>query len=67
MTERAGRAYDITHTEIKKDDFDGVVTVSEEGLIHEVINGLYRRKVWVQLMSTLTLLLIPGRTANELI
>lgn len=67
MTERAGHAYDIAHTEIKKGDYDGVVTVSGDGLIHEVINGLYRRKDWMQLMSTLTLGFIPGGTANGLV
>ena len=43
-TERAGHAYDIVNKELKHDDYDGVVTVSGDGLIHEVVNGLYRRE-----------------------
>lgn len=42
-TQRAGHAYDIVHLELKQDDYDGIVTVSGDGLIHEVVNGLYRR------------------------
>lgn len=44
MTERAGHAYDIVHQDLKPGDYDGIVTVSGDGLIHEVVNGLYRRK-----------------------
>ncbi len=47
MTERAGHAYDIVNQELKIGDFDGVVTVSGDGLIHEVVNGLYRRSDWL--------------------
>jgi sphingosine kinase len=43
MTERAGHAYDMVHHEIKPGDYDGIITVSGDGLIHEVVNGLYRR------------------------
>ena len=43
MTERAGHAYDIVNKELKIGDYDGIVTVSGDGLIHEVVNGLYRR------------------------
>jgi sphingosine kinase len=67
MTERAGHAYDIVHNEINKGDYDGIVTVSGDGLIHEVVNGLYRRKDWIQLMSTLAVGFIPGGTANGLV
>lgn len=44
ITERAGHAYDIVHREIQPGDYDGIATVSGDGLIHEVVNGLYRRK-----------------------
>lgn len=43
------------------------MTVSGDGLIHEVVNGLYRRPDWMQLMSKLTLGFIPGGTANGLV
>lgn len=47
MTERAGHAYDMAYSEIKQGDYDGIVTVSGDGLIHEVVNGLYRRSDWL--------------------
>lgn len=43
FTERAGHAYDIVNHELRPKDYDGIVTVSGDGLIHEVVNGLYRR------------------------
>jgi sphingosine kinase len=44
MTERAGHAYDIVNQDLKPGDYDGIATVSGDGLIHEVVNGLYRRQ-----------------------
>jgi sphingosine kinase len=67
MTERAGHAYDIVNQEIKQGDYDGIVTVSGDGLIHEVVNGLYRRADWLQLMSSMALGFIPGGSANGLV
>ncbi|CDW91094.1 UNKNOWN [Stylonychia lemnae] len=67
MTERAGHAYDMVNLEIKQGDYDGIVTVSGDGLIHEVVNGLYRRQDRLQLMSTLSLGFIPGGSANGLV
>jgi sphingosine kinase len=43
-TERAGQAYDIVSHEINPGDYDGIITVSGDGLIHEVVNGIYRRQ-----------------------
>lgn len=40
--------------------------MSGDGLIHEVVNGLYRRNDWLQIMATLTLGFIPGGSANGL-
>lgn len=67
LTERAGHAYDIVHEDLKLGDYDGVVTVSGDGLIHEVVNGLYRRQDWLQLMSTMSIGFIPGGSANGLV
>ena len=66
-TERANHAYEIVHNDIKQGDYDGIVTVSGDGLIHEVVNGLYRRNDWLQLMSSLSLGFIPGGSANGLV
>jgi diacylglycerol kinase family enzyme len=43
FTERAGHAYEIVNQEIRPNDYDGIITVSGDGLIHEVVNGIYRR------------------------
>lgn len=41
--------------------------MSGDGLIHEVVNGLYRRADWLQLMSSMALGFIPGGSANGLV
>jgi sphingosine kinase len=46
-TQRANHAYEIVQNEIKQGDYDGIVTVSGDGLIHEVVNGLFRRNDWL--------------------
>lgn len=43
-TERAGHAYDIVSQELRPGDYDAIITVSGDGLIHEVVNGIYRRQ-----------------------
>jgi diacylglycerol kinase family enzyme len=40
--------------------------VSGDGLIHEVVNGIFRRKDWLQFMATTTIGFIPGGTANAI-
>ena len=67
MTERAGHASDIVSQELKPGDYDGIVTVSGDGLIHEVVNGLYRRKDQLQMMSSMAIGFIPGGSANGLV
>jgi sphingosine kinase len=43
------------------------VTVSGDGLIHEVVNGIYRRPDATELMKQTTIGFIPGGTANGLV
>ncbi len=50
-TERAQHAYEIVHNDLKPGEYIGLVTVSGDGLIHEVVNGIYRRKDWMQFMA----------------
>ena len=45
-TQHAGHAYEIVNTELVAGQFDVIITVSGDGLLHEVINGLLNRKDW---------------------
>lgn len=67
FTERAGHAYDIVNQEMKPKEYDGIITVSGDGLIHEVVNGIYRRQDQILMMSTMALGFIPGGSANGLV
>jgi len=42
-TERAGHAFDILKNEVQPGQFDGIMTISGDGLIHESINGAMSR------------------------
>ena len=44
-----------------------ICTVSGDGLIHEVVNGLFKRSDWNAFKETVTLGCIPGGTANGLV
>lgn len=43
------------------------MTVSGDGLLHEVVNGLMRRPDWTDLREKITVGGIPGGTGNGLI
>lgn len=47
--------------------FDGIISVSGDGLLHEIVNGLMRRDDWLEISAKLTLGGIPGGTGNGLI
>src|ERR1017187_9303746 len=59
LTERAMHAYEIVHTDIQVGQYNGIVTVSGDGLIQEVVNGIYRRKDWMHMMSSTVIGFIP--------
>lgn len=67
FTERAGHAYDLVNLELKPRDYDGIITVSGDGLIHEVVNGIYRRPDQILMMDTTALGFIPAGTGNGLV
>lgn len=48
-------------------EYDGIVTVSGDGLIHEVVNALYRRRDQISLLASLNLGFIPGGAGNGLV
>jgi len=49
------------------DQFDGVVSVSGDGLFHEIVNGLMGRADWQKIKSKISLGIIPGGTSNGLV
>ena len=49
------------------DEFDGIVTISGDGLIHEVVNGIMRRQDYKEFLEKVTIGFIPGGTANGLV
>jgi sphingosine kinase len=53
--------------ELRPGDYDGIITVSGDGLIHEVVNGIYRRQDYIQILSKTALGFIPGGSANGLV
>ncbi|CEI98689.1 sphinganine kinase lcb4 [Rhizopus azygosporus] len=65
-TQRQGHAIDIAK-ELDVDAYDAVVTVSGDGVVHEVINGFLARSDAKDVMKKITLGIIPGGTGNSLI
>nr|XP_039265564.1 sphingosine kinase 2-like [Styela clava] len=64
LTEHPGHAKEIAK-ELKVEDWDGIVIVSGDGLIHEVINGLMDREDW-QTAINMPLGVVPGGSGNAL-
>eukprot|EP00347_Sterkiella_histriomuscorum_P013340 403365091 len=65
-TQRAMHAYEIVSS-LKIGEYDGIVTVSGDGLLHEVVNALFRHKHCEEILANgLTLGIIPGGTSNGL-
>jgi sphingosine kinase len=66
FTERALHAREICAKELVISEYDTVITVSGDGLIHEVVNGLCHRADWQELKETINIGFIPGGTGNAL-
>ncbi|XP_013398402.1 sphingosine kinase 1 isoform X2 [Lingula anatina] len=65
ITERAGHAKDVVKT-IDISEWYGVIIVSGDGLIFEVINGLMSRPDWEHAIHHLPLGVVPGGSGNAL-
>ena len=65
-TESAGHAKQQMQ-KLEIDQFDGVVSVSGDGLFHEIVNGLMGRADWEEIKSKISLGIIPGGTSNGLV
>lgn len=66
-TERANHAFEIVRDELMPGQFDSIVTVSGDGLIHEVVNGACSRADVDDFLKSVTFGAIPGGTANALV
>jgi len=52
--------------DLKYEEYDALITVSGDGVFHEVINGLFRRPDWREATNKLVLGVIPAGTGNGL-
>ena len=66
-TERARHAYDIAKDELQVGQWDCIVCISGDGLIHEVINGIMNRPDKDEFLQRTTISFIPAGTANGLV
>ncbi|KAI8991984.1 ATP-NAD kinase-like domain-containing protein [Mycotypha africana] len=64
-TEHQGHALQIAQ-DLDINNYDVVVTVSGDGVIHEVLNGFLKRKDAREAMKKISLGVIPGGTSNSL-
>ena len=65
VTEYSGHAYEIAN-KLVLDRFDSIVTVSGDGLLHEVINGLMHREDWQEAMKIPVGVIPGGKNLNFL-
>lgn len=65
MTEHQGHALEIAR-DIDIDAYDAIVTVSGDGVIHEVINGFLQRSDAREAIKKVSLGIIPAGTSNSL-
>jgi len=63
VTQKAGQARQMLKT-MELDEYRAVVSVSGDGLFHEVLNGLASRDDWEKVRRELPLGLVPGGSGN---
>lgn len=60
-------AHEIAKSELTPGEYDGVITISGDGLIHEVVNGAFSREDRNEFLEKTTFGFIPAGTANGLV
>jgi len=65
VTERANHAMELVQN-MNLDQYSAIVTVSGDGLIHEVLNGLCMRKDWELLRKRFPIGVVPGGSGNAI-
>jgi len=63
VTQKAGQARQMLES-MELDDYRAVVSVSGDGLLHELLNGLASREDWDTVRKVLPLGLVPGGSGN---
>jgi len=63
LTERANHARDMVK-DVNLEKYSGVVSVSGDGLLHEVLNGLYARPDWENIRENFPIGVAPGGSGN---
>ena len=53
--------------ELQPGEYDGIITISGDGLIHEVVNGAFTRPDREEFLEKTTFGFIPAGTANGLV
>ncbi|CAB4065220.1 SLC9A1 [Lepeophtheirus salmonis] len=51
---------------MKTEDVRGIITVSGDGLLFEVLNGIYQRSDWSVVLDSLIIGVVPGGSCNAL-
>ncbi|GBG29438.1 Sphingosine kinase 1 [Hondaea fermentalgiana] len=67
VTDRANHAFELvrSHEDLCA-AYKGIVTVSGDGLVYEVLQGVMQRADWARCMQTLTFGVLPGGSGNGL-
>jgi len=63
LTQCPGHAQQVMRQEAS-DRWRGIVTVSGDGTVFEVLNGLFERPDWREALDSLPLCIVPGGTGN---
>merc|ERR1712142_1207152 len=65
LTKRAGHSKEILH-DLDLDQYGGVVTVSRDGGLYDIINGLYSRQDWKEVHDKFPIGLVPGGSGHAM-
>lgn len=60
-------AFEIAKNELEVNQYDGILSISGDGLVHEIINGLMSRPDREEFLNSITFGFIPAGTGNGLV
>ena len=66
-TEKRNHAFEIIKNELKIGQYDGIIAISGDGIIHEIVNGIMSRPDKDKFLKSITLGFIPAGTSNALV